>query len=66
MTTDFGGFMLIGKTNSSVTWSVPSSDKPVEPNGDPQWASYLGDTPILDFRIQISTGDDLGKTLAHW
>ena len=66
MTTDFGGFMLIGKTNSSVTWTIPSRDNPVEPYGDPQWASHLGDAPILDFRIQISAAEDLSKTLAHW
>jgi hypothetical protein len=66
MTTDFGGFMLVGKTNSCLTWTVPSKDKAVEPYGDPQWASHLGDAPILDFRIQVSMAEDLSKTLAHW
>jgi hypothetical protein len=66
MTTDVGGYMLVGKANSSVTWTVPSSDRSLQPYGDPQWASNLGDAPILDFRIQVSKAEDLSKTSAHW
>ena len=66
MTTDGGGYILIGKKNSSVTWTVPSNDFPVEPFGDPHWASNLGDIPIRDFRIQIATVEDLQQTKAHW
>ena len=66
MTTNDGGYMLFGRTNSSITWTVPSSTIPVEPYGDPHWASHLGDAPILDFRIQMSSAEDLSKTLAHW
>ena len=66
MTTNDGGYMLFGRTNSSITWTVPSSTIPVEPYGDPHWASHLGDAPILDVRIQMSIAEDLSKTLAHW
>ncbi|XP_028413234.1 fibrinogen gamma chain-like [Dendronephthya gigantea] len=66
MTTDGGGFALIGKLNSSVTWKVPSKNTTVDPFGESQWSSDLGDAPVLDFRIQISTTENLAKTNAHW
>ena len=66
METDGGGFMLIGKKNTSITWSVPSNDKPVEPYGDPHWSSQFGDAPILDFRIQIATSPNFNHTVSHW
>ncbi|XP_028391546.1 uncharacterized protein LOC114516311 [Dendronephthya gigantea] len=66
MTTDGGGFALIGKLNNSVTWKVPSKNTTVDPFGESQWSSDLGDAPVLDFRIQISTRENLAKTNAHW
>ncbi|XP_028413259.1 uncharacterized protein LOC114536107 [Dendronephthya gigantea] len=66
MTTDGGGFALIGKLNSSVTWKVPSKNTTVDPFGKSQWSSDLGDAPVLDFRIQISTTENFEKTKAHW
>ena len=54
MNTDGGGYMLFGRTNTSVTWTVPSSNDAVEPYGNPHWASHLGDAPILDLRIQMA------------
>ncbi|XP_028391552.1 uncharacterized protein LOC114516315 isoform X2 [Dendronephthya gigantea] len=66
MTTDGGGFALIGKLDSSETWKVPSKNKTVDPFGESQWSSELGDAPVLDFRIQISTTDNLSKKNAHW
>lgn len=51
MTTDGGGFILIGRKNTSETWSVPSNNKPVTPYGEPHWSSNLGDMPIVDFRV---------------
>ena len=66
MTTDGGGFMLIGRQNNSITWSVPSNDNPVAPSGFPHWSSALGDAPVQDFRIQMSTEGDFKQTKAHW
>ena len=66
MFTDGGGYMLFGKMNSSVTWNVPSDNIPVTPYGVPQWASYLGHAPILDFRVQIAKEEDLRNITAHW
>ena len=66
MITDGGGYMLFGRTNTSVTWTVPSSNDAVEPYGNPHWASHLGDAPILDLRIQVARTEDLSKPLAHW
>ena len=66
MTTDGGGYTLIGKKDTSVTWTLPSNDLPVEPDGNPHWASNLGDFPIRDFRIQIATAEDFKQTKAHW
>ncbi|XP_028413273.1 uncharacterized protein LOC114536122 [Dendronephthya gigantea] len=66
MNTDGGGFALIGKLNSSVTWKVPSQNTTVDPFGESQWSSDLGDAPVLDFRIQISTTGNLAKPNAHW
>jgi hypothetical protein len=66
MTTDGGGFILIGRKNNSITWSVPSNDIPVEPYGDPHWSSTFGDAPILDFRVQMATKEDFKSTVAHW
>ena len=61
-----GGFMLIGRKNNSITWTVPSNNNTVEPYGEPHWSSALGDAPILDFSIQVATKEDLKTTKAHW
>ncbi|CAB4032105.1 Hypothetical predicted protein, partial [Paramuricea clavata] len=66
MITDGRGYMLFGRTNTSVTWTVPSSNDAVEPYGNPHWASHLGDVPILDLRIQMARTEDLSKPLTHW
>ena len=66
MTTDGGGFILVGRKNTSVTWTVPSNDKPVEPLGDPHWISSLGNAPIVDFRVQVATQENFKSTKAHW
>jgi hypothetical protein len=66
MTTDGGGFMLIGRKTNPITWTVPSNNSTVEPHGKPHWSSNLGDTPIMDFRVQIATSDNFEATKAHW
>ena len=66
MTTDGGGFMLIGRKNTSVTWTVPSNDNTVEPFGDPHWISSLGNAPVMDFRVQVATQENFKSTKAHW
>ena len=66
MTTDGGGFILIGRKNTSVTWTVPSNSKTVEPFGDPHWFSSLGDAPIIDFRVQVANQESFQATKAHW
>ena len=65
MTTDGGGFMLTGRKKNSITWSVPSNNKTVEPYGEPHWSSSLGDATILDFRVQMATKEDFKATKAH-
>ena len=66
MTTDGGGWLLIGRKKNAVTWTVPSNNKTVEPFGEPHWSSSFGDAPIVDFRVQVATQEDLSKTKAHW
>ena len=66
MSTDGGGWVLIGRKTSAVTWTVPSNNKTVEPFGEPHWSSSLGDAPILDFRVQVATQEDFSATKAHW
>ncbi|CAB4038204.1 Hypothetical predicted protein [Paramuricea clavata] len=66
MSTDGGGYLLIGHMNNTVTWSVPSSNKTVEPFGHPHWSSEFGDVSVLDFRIQIASDEDFENTKAHW
>ena len=66
MTTDGGGFILIGRKDNPMTYTFPSNDDPVEPFGKPHWTSSLGDAPILDFRVQMATSDDFKATKAHW
>ena len=66
MTTDGGGWVLVGRKNSLVTWGVPFNDNPVEPFGEPHWSSSLGDSPFLDFRVQMATQEDFTTTKAHW
>ena len=57
--------MLIGRKNNSITWTVPSNNKTVEPYGEPHWSSSLGDAPILDIRVQMATKEDFKTTKAH-
>jgi hypothetical protein len=66
MSTDGGGWVLVGRKNNSVTWTVPSNNKPVEPFGEPHWSSSLGDAQVVDFRVQVATKEDFKSTRAHW
>ena len=66
MTTDGGGYILLGYINDTVTWDVPSNNKTVKPSDDPHWSSEFGYVPVLDFRIQVASGNDIEKTRAHW
>ncbi|CAB4017887.1 Hypothetical predicted protein, partial [Paramuricea clavata] len=66
MSTDGGGWVLIGRKTNAVTWTVPSNNKTVEPFGKPHWSSSLGDAPIVDFRVQMATQEDFSATKAHW
>ena len=67
MKTDGGGFTLVARKHDAVTWDIPSLDKPVHPFSKVKyWTSQLGDAPILDFRIQLSTSDSFKNTKAHW
>ncbi|XP_028403369.1 uncharacterized protein LOC114526068 isoform X2 [Dendronephthya gigantea] len=66
MTTDGGGYILVGYMNDTVTWNVPSNNETVEPFGDPHWSSEFGDLQVIDFRIQVSSDDDFENTKAHW
>jgi hypothetical protein len=66
MKTDGGGFILFGYQNSSVTWNVPSTNETVDPFGVPHWSSVLGNTPIVDVRIQVSSSEEFKDTKADW
>ena len=67
MTTDGGGYALVARKHDAITWDIPSKDETIVPNSaDKFWTSQLGDAPILDFRIQLSTSDSLDDTKAHW
>ncbi|XP_028396090.1 uncharacterized protein LOC114520085 [Dendronephthya gigantea] len=66
MKTDGGGFMLVARKHA-IAWDIPSKDEPVHPLSDELfWTSQLGDAPILDFRIQLSTSKHFNGTKAHW
>ena len=66
MSTDEGGYILIGRKTSPETWSVPSNDTPVDPYGPPHWLSSIGDAPVLDFRIQVSKSENPQRPVSHW
>ncbi|XP_028405295.1 uncharacterized protein LOC114527801 [Dendronephthya gigantea] len=66
MSTDGGGYILIGIMNNTVTWNVPSRNSTVEPFGTPQFSSAFGDVSILDLRIQVATDAQYTQTIAHW
>ena len=66
VTTDGGGYLLVAKKDSPVTWTVPSSNETVQPFGDPHWSSIFGDMKMLDIRIQFSTTSEFEDTKADW
>ncbi|CAB4025356.1 Hypothetical predicted protein, partial [Paramuricea clavata] len=66
MTTDDGGYALLGRKTTPETWTLPSNNTPVHPYGPPHWLSSIGDAQIMDFRVQIATSDNLKATKAHW
>jgi hypothetical protein len=66
MSTDGGGYMLIGRMNDTVTWDVPSNNSTVEPFDVSQWSSVFGDIPILDFRVQVAADEEHKQIKAHW
>ena len=57
---------MVGHKNTSITWTVPSNNKPVEPFKDPHWSSSLGEARIVDFRIQVANAENFKATKAHW
>ena len=59
--------MLVARKHDAIILDVSSKDESVEPHSnETYWTSQLGDAPILDFRIQISTSDSFDDTKAHW
>jgi hypothetical protein len=66
VTTDGGGYLLVAKKDDPVTWTVPSSNETVYPQGTPHWSSIFGDMNMLDIRIQISTTSRFEDTKADW
>ena len=52
--------------DSPVSWTVPSSPTPVDPQGPPHWSSVLGNVTVLDFRVQISENKTFEGTKANW
>ena len=67
MKTDGGGYMLVARKHDAITWDIPSKDETADPKStEKYWTSQLGDAPILDFRIQLSTSDSFDDTKAHW
>jgi hypothetical protein len=66
MSTDGGGYILMGRMNDSVTWNIPSSNTTIEPFDDPQWSSAFGDISILDFRVQVAADKEYKQIKAHW
>ena len=67
MSTDGGGYILIGRMNDTVTWDVPSTNTTIQPSDGTHWSSAFGVVPILDFRIQVAVDGQLHKeTKAHW
>ena len=66
MSTDGGGYILLGIMNNTVTWNVPSRNTTVEPFGTLQFSSAFGDVSILDLRIQVATDAQYKQTIAHW
>ena len=58
--------MLVGKKDTPVTWTVPSSTAPVDPNGVAHFSSVFGKFKVQDFAIQVSTSKSFEGTKAHW
>jgi hypothetical protein len=66
METDGGGFLLVGNKDSPVSWTVPSSAQMVTPKGQPHWSSEFGNASMIEFRVQVSTTNDLADLKADW
>ena len=58
--------MLVGHMGSPVSWTVPSNDSPVSPQGTPHWSSAFGNVSMLEFRIQVLTTKNLKASEADW
>ena len=68
MTTDDGGWILIGRIDQPSMWNVPSSTELVHPTEGPQhWTSRLGSFRLTDFRVMFSTtADPSSEIKANW
>ena len=58
--------MLVGVTNSYVTWDVPSDLSLVIPSDTKHWSAVFGNMDVLDFRIQLSTSKRFVDTKSDW
>lgn len=58
--------MLIGRKDNPVSWTLPSNAGVVSPYGKPHWSSMFGNVSMLEFRIQVSTTNNLKDSKADW
>jgi hypothetical protein len=58
--------MLVGYTDSPVSWRLSSNPEPVSPFENPHWSSLFGDMKITEFRVQVSTSPHMNDTRADW
>jgi hypothetical protein len=58
--------MLVGYTDTPISWKLSSNSDPVSPFTKPHWSSSFGNIKVTEFRVQISTSPDMNDTKADW
>ncbi|XP_062513127.1 uncharacterized protein LOC134188929 [Corticium candelabrum] len=66
MTTDGGGWLLIGKSFQPNVRNLGSTSEPVTLTSEQGWSNRFPSILVNDFRVQFSTSRSVGDTKGHW
>ena len=66
MTTDGGGWLLIGKSFQPELNVLSPTSEPVTLTSHQGWSNRFPSIVVNDFRVQFSTSSSMEETKGHW
>ena len=66
MTTDGGGWLLIGKSFQPALNNLSPTSEPVTLTSAQGWSNRFPSIVVNDFRVQFSGSSSMEQTIGHW